>query len=205
MKFFINISEIDSTFQSAPENFIEVASDDEFIFSEGSTTVKDGEPIPSSDELNDAFSIIPETGEEKINKLFLADASANLLREIKLAGIDEKRYVFAIKFTELTQWEPVFEIWDSEDYDSYDLNMLGSGIPNNSLIKGSVTTLSNPDFDIPLAGGADANRLLLNGGAGKIITDPTYVYFNLKAFIKSGMSSGFEKPVFLIRFYESIT
>jgi hypothetical protein len=205
MNFYVNISETDNTLESAPENFIEVASDDEFIFSEGSDVVKDGEPIPSSDELNDAFSVIPDTGEEKISKVFLADTSENLLREIKLAGIDEKRYVFAVKFTELSQWEPAFEIWDNEDYNSYDLNMLGSGTPNDSLIKGSVTTLSNPDFDIPLAGGADTNRLLLNSGAGKIITNPTYTYFNLKAFVKSEMVSGFEKPIFLIRFYELIT
>ena len=206
MNFYVNVTETDQPYSTHPGNYIEVDELDSFIFSQGNDTVKDGNPIPSEEELNEAFTIIPDEGSSQIQKIFLADESANLLREIKLAGANSQ-YVFLCNFTENTQWEPTFELWDSVEYDSYDYQILGSGTPNNSAIEGVITTSVLPGIDWvgkKLAGGLDINRLLLNEGAGKIIT-PTACYFNLKAYIKSTFNSAYENPVFLIKYFQAIT
>lgn len=202
MKFLVNVSSVDSSYAVAPGNFVEIASDDYFIFSLGSADVADGHPIPITEQLNAAASIIPESGIDYISKVFLADVSENLIKEIHLFGLN-KQYVFCVSFDLATATEPVLELWDNGNFNTYNYQMLGAGTPNNSLIGGIVTNLGLPGddwIDKHLAGSADINRLLLNDGSGKVLT-PVDLYFNLQAEIISSLVAAIESPRFLIKFY----
>jgi hypothetical protein len=204
MKFLVNVSSTDSSYVVAPSNFIEIEPDDYFIFSLGSADVADGKPIPSTEQLNAAASIIPDSGIEYISKVFLADVSENLLREIHLLG-QNKRYVFCVSFDAPTATEPVLELWDNGDYDTYNFQMLGEGTPANSLIRGIMTNLGLPGEDWigkHLAGGADDYRLLLNDGSGRLLVAAD-LYFNLKAEVIPTLDAAIETPRFLIKFYST--
>lgn len=205
MKFLVNITNIDNSYIDAPSNFLELASNDYFIFTTGSADIADGKPIPISEQLNQAMTILPESGESIISKIFVADVSANIIKEIKLSGRKNKRYVFCVSFDLPTATEPLLELWDTENYNTIDFQMLGSGIPNNSSIKGIVTTSGLPGeswLGTPLAGSLDDNRLLLNNGDGKL-NNAKDLYFNIYAKVKSNFYTAFESPRFLIKFYQT--
>lgn len=206
MKFLVNITNTDNSYASAPANFLELSTGDYFIFSKGDVNVANGLPIPTSDQLNQAMTILPISGDLEISKIFIADVSANIIREIYLSGWVNKIHVFCISFDEPTATEPVLELWDDSGYDSYLMQILGLGTPANSKIKAIVTTDDNAPGDSwvgqSLAGGTDINRLLLNGGNGKLLA-PKDLYFNLYANVNSSFSTSLENPVFLVKTYQT--
>jgi hypothetical protein len=204
MEFLVNISNVDDSYINHPENFLELEEEDFFIFSAGSTDVADGKPIPTSEQLNQAMTILPEGGESIISKIFVADMSAGIIREIKLAGRQNKRYVFCVSIEASTITEPVLELWDTNSYNTYNFQILGSGTPANSNIRGIVTTNAAPGSDSwlgkALAGGSDDNRLLLNDGDGKLLIAKD-LYFNLYAKVQYNFTTDFESPKFLVKYH----
>ena len=206
MKFLVNITSTDDSYTAHPEYFLELAAGDYFIFSAGSADVADGQPIPTAAELTAALTVLPLSGTEEISKIFVADISAGIIREIPLSGQQNKRYVFCVSFYAATIDEPVLELWDTISYDTTLLQMLGAGTPANSNIRGIVTTSGLPDggwTGKALAGALNANRLLLNDGTGAL-TVAKDLYFNMYGQVRSTLVTAFENVKFLIQYYQAI-
>jgi len=204
MKLHINVSNVDSPRATAPENFVEMnAANDRLIMSNGSDVVADGEPIPSEQDLNQAAPIIDSYAPVIVPKYFLADASANLLREIFLAGNQNKRYVFCAEFDAATASEPVLQAWADSNLNTTDLYCLGDGTPSDSFIKAVTTTdaLPGTDWTGSALAGASANHFLfLNNQAGAL-TSVKDLYFNLKVVIPAAFANAAaERPQFVIKY-----
>jgi hypothetical protein len=164
---------------------------DGFIFSTGSAAgqgVSDGDPIPSEALLNRYAVQLSAISAVTVPKYFLADNSTNLLKEIKLAGNQNKRYVFACAFDGATATEPVLEAWDNDSMNSYSDPSLGAGVPNVSWYKAVATTSALPGVNwtgVSLAGNGSSNIVLLNEGNGAL-TGAANLYFNFKIVIPAG-------------------
>jgi len=199
----INTDAQDQPYNTSGVEWTEMNTDnDYFVFSAGSDVVKDGEAIPSANDLNQA-GVVVGSGEVIVDKYFLADISANLLREIHNAGNQNKRYVFAFDFDGATASEPVLEVWDDENMDSADFYSLGNGTPSSSWVKGITTTDALPGADwtgSALAGSSDGHFLWLNDLNGALSVTGT-LYCNLKIVVPaSATNSGAETPTFVCKF-----
>jgi len=180
-------------------------SADYLLFSAGSTEVADGKDLPTVTERNQAGMVI--TGaEQEVTHYFLADNSANELKEIFLGGNQNKRYVYAFDFDGATSSEPVLEVWDDSDLDSITNHSLGAGTASSSWVRGITTTAGLPGADwvgSRLAGAASGNYLNLNNGGGALSGAAT-LYCQLKVLIPASYSySGNEAPVFVVKFTTS--
>ena len=164
---------------------------DSFIFSQGSAAglgVSDGDALPSEALLNRYAVLLDAVNPVTVPKYFLADGSASFLKEIKLAGNQNKRYVFAADFDGATATEPQLEAWDNINMATILSPALGAGSPLTSWYKIVVTTNGLPGSNwvgTPLGGSAVANIALLNGGAGALTVAKT-LYFNFKVVIPGG-------------------
>ena len=164
---------------------------DSFIFSQGSAVgagVSDGDAIPSEALLNRYAVLLDAINEVNVPKYFLADASVNLLKELKLAGNQNKRYALAAAFDGATATEPQLEAWDNSLMDSYINPALGAGTPAASWYLAISTNLALPGASwvgVPLAGNGASNILLLNNGNGALSVATT-LYFNFKIRIPGG-------------------
>ena len=174
---------------------------DEFIFSQGGGAVADGQAIPSESLLNRYAVQLDDTDPVTVPKYFLSDFSANLLKEIKLAGNQNKRYVFAVSFDGATATEPILEAWDNPSMDSYLSPALGSGTPSASWYKAICTTAALPGVDwvgTVLAGDGISNSLLLNNGSGAL-SGADILYFNFKIVIPAGyLTPGLHTPILAV-------
>lgn len=175
---------------------------DTLIFTAGSNVVADGQPIPSSSDLNRAGVVITSSPVPVAHYL-LADASANLLKEIHLAGNQNKQYVFAFDFDDVTASEPVLEVWDDSGLDTTNSNCLGAGISSNSWIQGFTTTSALPGVDwvgSRLAGASAGHYLELNDGTGGLLSAQT-LYCQLKVTVPASFGyAGAENPVFVVKY-----
>lgn len=181
-------------------------SNDVFIFSQGSGAglgVSDGDAIPSEAILNRYAVVLDAVNPVTVPKYFLSDFSAGILKEIKLAGNQNKQYVFNANFDGATATEPQLEAWDTNDMNSYVSVALGSGTPNSSWYKAIATTTSLPGVDwvgTPLGGDDPTNILLLNEGSGALSAAKD-LYFNFKIVIPGGyLTPGLHTPVLAIVF-----
>jgi len=202
LKIYVNTGTEDLARGESGSEFVEMnLTNDKFIFSAGSDVVKDGEPIPSPQELNSAALLIIDEDVE-VPHFFLADASDDELKEIHLAGNQNKRYVFCVAFDDATASEPILELWDDEDLDSIANYCLGQGVPNDSFFRGITTTDGLPGESWTgkrLAGSSDNHFLWLNneGGALSVAKD---LYFNLRITIPASFgNSSAETPIFCIK------
>ena len=200
----INNTVTDSNYATAPGNYIAVDDTlDTFIFSNGSAQIADGQGIPSEEDLNRAAVLLDGVLEVIVPKYILKDVSGSILKEVKLAGNQNKRYVFAACFDGATATEPVLEAWDNNSINTYALACLGTGVPNNSWFKAKCTTDALPGVDwagTPLAGSGGSNHVLLNNDAGAL-TVAKDLYFNLKIIIPGGISTpSLYTPTLLITF-----
>jgi len=177
-------------------------ANDYLIFSNGSTSVADGQVIPTAAQLSQAGAIV-QTSDYTIPKYILADISENLLVDIENAGDQDKQYVFAFSFDGATTTEPVLEVWDDSSMNSYDSESLGGGTYTDSWVRGVVTTSGSPGVSwtgTRLSGSADGYFLLLNDGSGAI-TGATVLYCNLKVVIPANFTtSGTETPTFVCKY-----
>lgn len=161
---------------------------DIFIFSQGGGSVSDGNAIPSESLLNRYAVQLHPTNAVTVPKYFLADFSLNLLKEIKLSGNQNKRYVWAASFDGATATEPILECWDNNSMDTILSPAIGAGIPANSWYKAVCTTGALPGVDwvgTPLAGDGVSNIILLNNGGGAL-SGAGILYFNFKIVIPGG-------------------
>ena len=161
---------------------------DAFIFTQGGGSVANGAAIPSEALLNRYAVQLSASLPVTVPKYFLSDFSANLLKEAKLAGNQNKRCAFAASFDGATATEPILECWDSTGMDTYLSPALGAGIPANSWYKAVCTIAALPGVDWvgrPLAGDGISNVLYLNNGAGALSV-AGILYFNFKIVIPAG-------------------
>lgn len=187
LDIWVNAGVSDVVLGTSGADWVEVDVDNDFlIFSAGSDTVKDGEPIPSETQLNQAGILL--TGSEiTVSKYFLADNSVNLLKQIHNMGAGNYRYVLAFDFDDATASEPVLEIWDDNDLDSIDNVTLGEGTPSLSWWRGITTTDALPGVGWTgsrLAGSSDGNFLWLNNENGALSGADT-LYCQLKIVLPS--------------------
>jgi len=202
---FVNISEVDDSYENHPENYLEFdPSNDYFIFSAGSVSVADGEPIPTSEQLNEAMTQLPEAGEEVIVKIFVADVSEDIIREIHLAGQQNKRYVFCVSADAATATEPVLQLWDNNLKNTFNYYVLGEGTETDSKVHGVVTTSGLPGVaweGIKLAGSDASHVLYLNDESGKL-TEAKDLYFNVYCKVSSDFEAALENPIFYTKCYQ---
>lgn len=180
-------------------------TNDALIFTAGSDIVKDGEALPSQDDLNRAGIDISGGVDITVSQYLVSDFDANELKEAHLMGNQDNRYVMAFVFDGPTTSEPVLEVWDNLSLNTVDSVSLGAGTPANSWFKGVVTTSSSPGTNwtgTPLAGSSVGNFLFLNDGNGNSpLSVADTLYCNIKVVIPStATSSGAETPVFACKY-----
>lgn len=192
----INYVNADHNYDEYPSDFIILDFDNDYlIWSETLDDLMTHEP--TADELNNAAAIIEESVDVTVAKCLLMDYSHNVggsyyTHLVKGMG-ENKRYVFCFSFDGSTNTEPQLEAWDDDGHDSIDAKVLGTGVPNNSMVKAICTTLNPPGVwaGSPIAG---ANILLLNGGNGALTTPGSGLKNNLYANIKIVIPAAFEIP-----------
>lgn len=202
---YINNDTEDSPLETSGVDWIEIDELNDFlIFSGGSDMVADGEAIPSDTQLNQAgLLLLTPRVDQTYEKYFLADADANLLRQIHNMGAGNYRYVVGFDFDAETVSEPVLELWDDEDLDSVDITSLGAGNPSSSWFRGITTTNALPGSGWTgsrLAGSSDGHFLWLNDQNGALESADT-LYCQMKIIIPSTqLEAGAEVPVFAIKY-----
>lgn len=205
LDLLINHSTVDDIVGGGGTDWITVDPlNDYLIFSQGSLTgagVSDGDPLPSSTLLNRYAVLLDSVNPVTVPKYFLAKVSLNLLKELKLAGNQNKRYSIAAQFDGATATEPQLEAWDNASMNSLVSPSLGGGIPAVSWYKAISTNLILPDANwvgTPLAGDGISNILLLNNGLGGL-TVAGNLYFNFKVVIPGGyLTPGIHTPILAI-------
>jgi len=204
MNIHVNTGTVDSPLGGGGE-FLQMDIDVDYLIllTNGSASVADGQPIPSTTQLNQAGLVL--TGvEQTCSKYFIADNSANLLKQLDNMGAGNKRYVVAFDFTEsATATEPVLEAWDDITMDSVDSICLGDGTPSSSWIAGICTTDASPTPGWPgsrLAGDTSSHYLLLNSGNGALVA-PKTLYAQLKVVVPATeINGGNEQPIMVVKY-----
>lgn len=197
----INNTNTDQAYPTGTWVTVNPASDS-LIFSQGSTAVADGQPLPSSFQLGSAGVVLNGTT-QVVPQYLLASVSANLLKRIWLMGNGNYRYVMAFYFSGATTSEPVLEAWDNTSMNSYNDNCLGAGTPSNSWLHGITTTSGAPGpswVGSPLAGSSNGNFLWLNNQSGPLSAAGT-LYCNLQMVIPSTqVNGGAETPILVVKY-----
>jgi hypothetical protein len=204
MNIWLNTGVTDSPLGVGEFTLMDSDIDYLILLTNGSTSVADGQPIPSTTQLNNAGVFL--TGVEQIcSKYFLADVGSNILKLIHNMGAANKRYVFAFDFTEATGTtsEPILEAWDDVTMDTVNSVCLGAGTPSSSWISGITTTNGLPGVGwvgSRLAGDTSGHYLELNGGNGPLSAAKT-LYAQLKVTIPSTETSGGnEQPILVVKY-----
>lgn len=202
LSLLINNTTNDTTIVNVGTDWIIVdPGSDNFIFSQGGGSVVDGGASPSEALLNRYAVQLDAVNPVNVPKYFLNDFSLSLLKEVKLAGNQNKRYVFAARFDGATATEPILECWDNSSMDTILSPALGANIPSSSWYKAVSTNLALPGADwvgTPLAGDGVSNILLLNNGNGALAV-ASDLYFNFKIVIPGGyLTPALHTPVMAI-------
>jgi hypothetical protein len=199
----INVANTDTPYPNSGGIWTVIApSVDYLVFSAGSDVVDDGLPIPTQSQLNQAGVVL--TGVQQIvSKYYLADVSANELKQVHLMGNTTSRYVLAFSFDAATASEPVLELWDDANLNTVDGTTLGAGTPSNSWWRGITTTNSAGGANwtgSTLAGASDGHFLNLNDGAGAL-SGAAVLYCNLKIVVPASASTGTNAtPKFAVKY-----
>lgn len=186
MDIWLNCDTVDSPLLTSGLDWVQMDEDVDYLvlLTNGSINVADGQPIPSTTQLNQAGLVLDGT-EQVCTKYFLADDSTNLLKQIHNMGAGNKRYVLAFDFDAETASEPVLEAWDDLTLLTADDVVLGEGTPSSSWIAGIVTTDALPGVGwsgVRLAGDSAGHFLNLNNGNGAL-TGADTLYCNLKTIV----------------------
>jgi hypothetical protein len=204
MDIYLNCDTVDSPLGTSGIDWclMDVDLDYLIMLTNGSTSVADGQPIPSTTQKNNAGLVI--TGvEQTCSKYFLADDSTNLLKQIHNMGTGNKRYVLAFDFDAVTASEPVLEAWDDVTMLTVDDVVLGDGTPSSSWIAGIVTTDALPGVGwsgVRVAGDTTGHFLNLNNGNGALVA-PKTLYAQLKVIVPSTEANGGnENPILVCKY-----
>ena len=198
----INHSTEDSPLLTSGVDWVQVdPNNDVIIMSNGSDTVKDGEPTPGETALNSGGIVLDGT-DQVFPHYFLNDVSVAILKEIFLMGDGNNRYVLAFDFDASTVSEPILEAWDDANFNTVDSVILGEGNPVYSWIKGIVTTDGLPGeawTGIAMAGSSDTHFLNLNNENGALAVATT-LYCQLKCVVPSTQNdAGASTPVLVVK------
>ncbi len=160
----------------------------------------DGDPNSSKDTFT-----IPENGNKEIPRQFVNDYSESKWDRVWLAGSDADeggggnyRYAYGAYIDGTSSSVSVLQNWDSTSHNSFNSEVLGSGTPANSMIRGVVTTNSAPGVSwagTPLAGDGGANTLELDTGP---ITESKMVYWNMRLLVPSTANPFSASPIMSI-------
>jgi hypothetical protein len=206
MDIYLNCDTVDSPLGTSGIDWVAMDVDVDYLImlTNGSASVADGQPVPSTTQLNQAGLVL--TGvEQTCSKYFLADDSANLLKQIHNMGSGNKRYVLAFDFDAETASEPVLECWDDTTMLTADDVVLGEGTPSSSWIAGIVTTDALPGVGwsgVRLAGDTAGHFLNLNNGNGALSVADT-LYAQLKVIVPAiEVDGGAENPILVVKWTE---
>jgi len=187
-----NIVDADVTYITAPADYITMdLTNDYLIWSKLLADLMTHEP--TADELNAAAEVIDPSLAVTVTKCLLMDYSHDIggsyyTHLVKGMG-ENKKFVYCFSFDGATATEPQLETWDSSAHSTCVKNVLGIGVPANSMIRGVCTTTTLPGTGWAGASLAGAsNVLLLNDGLGAILT-ATDLYANLKIVIPAAFST----------------
>jgi len=158
----------------------------------------------SNDDANtskDVF-IIPESGDKEVPRQLVNDYSESKWKRIWLGGSDADdggggnyRYAYGAYIDGTTASAPVLQAWDSTTHSSYNLEVLGSGIPANSMIRAIKTTDGVPGASwtgTPLAGDGGSNSITLSAEA---IIVPQMIYWNMRLLIPHSANPFTSEPI----------
>jgi hypothetical protein len=205
MDIYVNTGTVDSPLGGGGEFVLmDVDVDSLILLTNGSASVADGQPIPSTTQLNQAGLVL--TGvEQTCSKYFLSDDSANLLKQLDNMGAGNKRYVIAFDFDAETASEPTLEAWDNVTMLTANDVVLGEGTPSSSWLAGITTTDALPGVGwsgVRLAGDTAGHFLNLNNGKGALTVAKT-LYAQLKAIVPSTeVDGGAEQPILVVKWTE---
>ena len=177
---------------------------DRLIFSAGSDTVDNNQSSPSDTQLSSAGIYLYDGHPEiTVDRYFLDDNDAGILKEIVNMGADNKRYVLGFSFDAATASEPILELWDYENMDSIDLTCLGAGTATSSWFRGITTTDALPGAGWTgsrLAGSSDGHYLFLNNQNGAL-TEADVLYCQLKIVIPATQQdAGANTPIIAVKY-----
>lgn len=206
MDIYVNTDTVDAPLNQSGISWdiVDVDVDYLILLTNGSLLVADGQPIPSTTQLNQAGLAVNGL-EQTCTKYFLADDSANLLKQIDNMGAGNKRYVIAFDFDSETASEPILQAWDDITMLTIANTVLGSGTPSSSWIAGITTTDALPGVawsGLRLAGDVVGHFLYLNNGNGAL-TGPATLYSQLKVVMSAlEVNGGAEQPVLIVKWTE---
>ena len=157
-----------------------------------------------SNSSKDTF-VIPESGNKEIPRQFVNDYSESKWDRVWLAGSDADqgeggnyRYAYGAYIDGTSSSTPVLQSWDSTAHNSFNSEVLGSGTPANSMIRGVVTTNSAPGASwagTPLAGDGGANTIELDTGP---IESSKMVYWNMRLLVPNTANPMSVNPVLCV-------
>jgi hypothetical protein len=149
--------------------------------------------------------VIPDSGSQEVPRQFVNDYSEGTWNRIFLGGSDADegvggsyRYAYCAYINGATSSVPILQAWDDEDCDSYDLEVLGSGTPADSMLKAIVTTNSAPGAEwagTPLAGSGGSNSLELDTDALSVAKN---LYWNMRLLVPYTANSFTVNPILCI-------
>jgi hypothetical protein len=199
-----NIVDADIAYVTTPADYITMdLTNDYLIWSKTLADCMTHEP--TADELNAAAEIIDPSLAVTVTKCLLMDYSHDVggsyyTHLVKGMG-DNKKFVYCFSFDGATATEPQLEAWDSSAHSTCVKNVLGIGVPANSMLKGVCTTTTLPGtgwVGTALAGAS--NVLLLNDGLGAILL-ASDLYANLKIVIPAAYTTpAAETFIFCVRY-----
>ena len=204
LTIYANVDTQDQPLNTSGVEWVEIDGANDFIvISNGSVgVVEDGQVVPGQDELNQAGFVLSGI-QITADKYFVADISADELKQINNMGNQNKRYVLAFDFDGPTASEPRLELWDDVTLSTVNNISLGEGTPNNSWFRGITTTAGLPGINWTgsrLAGATAGNFLYLNNQAGPLGAAGT-LYAQLKLIIPATAdTSGAETPVAVVKY-----
>jgi len=189
VNFLFNISTNDTpcTNPAGDANFLKLDTGDVLVWRNGQQNGGDllsGVTYPT---------LIPESGDDEADKLFLMDYSAGEYQHIIMAGTTapgygggNKRYVCCAWFSGATATVPYLEAYDDDSHETWASKPLGDGTPANSCFKAVTTTNAVPGSatwtGTPLAG--TASRITLDTGP---LVGAKYLYWNIKQVLSDWM------------------
>jgi len=157
-----------------------------------------------SNSSKDTF-VIPENGNKEIPRQFVNDYSESKWDRVWLAGSDADqgeggnyRYAYGAYIDGTSSSTPVLMGFDSTSHASSNSEVLGSGTPANSMIRGVVTTNSAPGASwagTPLAGDGGANTIELDTGP---IVNSKMVYWNMRLLVPNTANPFSASPILAI-------
>lgn len=202
---YVNCDTTDSDLTTSGIDFVEFQEGvDSLIFTAGNASVVDGASIPSQQTLISAG--IQLTGAQiVVDKYFLKDNSAAIIKQIHNMGNVDKRYTLAFDFSASTASEPVLEVWDDNTFLTATGTFLGAGTSSNSFVRGVTTTAGSPGANwistgTRMAGSGVGAFLELNDGSGALSVATT-LYANLCIVVPASQTTGFSSnSVFCVKY-----